>query len=188
MSSEDDYDDDESFDAAAFEEESVKEMLTDSSDEDAEELLQFMLSLAASAQHIVEPMMVDILVEDNKSDDSERERGTGSRPGKAKNKARDFKGANDQHIFKNYILMDPSPVYNESDFERRFRMPRAVFNMIQEKIIGKGLFREKVANFSGKKGIHPLVRLTACILRLFAYGDAADQSMKILTWPSQQST
>jgi hypothetical protein len=36
------------------------------------------------------------------------------------------------------------------------------------------LFREKVANFSGKKGIHPLVRLTACIRRL-AYGDSADR-------------
>jgi hypothetical protein len=53
-------------------------------------------------------------------------------------------------------------------------MPRAVFNKIKEKIIRKGLFREKVANFSGKKGIHPLVRLTACIRRL-AYGDLADR-------------
>jgi hypothetical protein len=56
-------------------------MLADSSDEDEEELLQFMLSSAASARHTVELMMVDIL-EDNESDDSERE-----------NKARDFKGA-----------------------------------------------------------------------------------------------
>jgi hypothetical protein len=52
-------------------------------------------------------------------------------------------------------------------------MPRAVFNRIKEAIIGKGLFCKKVANFSGKKGIHPLVRLTACIRRL-AYGDSAD--------------
>jgi hypothetical protein len=53
-------------------------------------------------------------------------------------------------------------------------MPRAVFNGIKEAIIGKGLFREKVANFLGKKGIHPLVRLTACIRRL-AYGNLADR-------------
>jgi hypothetical protein len=41
-------------------------------------------------------------------------------------------------------------------------------------IFDKGLFREKVPNFSGKKGIHPLVHLTACICRL-AYGDLADR-------------
>jgi hypothetical protein len=167
MSSEEDYDGDEFFDAAAFEEESFKEMLTESSDEDEEELLQFMLSSAASTRHAVE-LMMDILED---SDESERERGTGLRPGKAKNKARNFKGAYER-LFQNYFLMDPPPVYNETDFERRFHMPRAVFNMIKEKFIGKGLFREKVENFYGKKGIHPLVCLTACIRRL-AYGDSA---------------
>jgi hypothetical protein len=44
----------------------------------------------------------------------------------------------------------------------------------KEAIIGKGLFREKVENFSGKKGIHPLVSLTACICQL-AYGDSANR-------------
>jgi hypothetical protein len=58
-------------------------------------------------------------------------------------------------------------------------MPHAVFNIIKERIIGKGLFHEKVANFSGKKGIHPLVRLTVCICRL-AYGDGADRDDKNL--------
>jgi hypothetical protein len=169
MSSEEDYDDDEFFDAAAFKEESVEEMLADSSDEDEEELLQFMLSSAASARHAV-VLMMDTLED---SDEFEREWGTGSRPGKAKNKARDFKGAYER-MFKNYFSTDPPPVYNETDFERRFRMPRAVFNRIKEKIIRKGLFCKKVANFSGKKGIHPLVRLTACIRRL-AYGDSADR-------------
>ena len=81
MSGEDDYDDGESFDAAAFEEDSVEEMLTDSSDEDEEDLLQLMLSSAASAGQTVE-LMMDIL----EIDDSEKEWGKGSRPGKAKNK------------------------------------------------------------------------------------------------------
>jgi hypothetical protein len=40
-SSEEDNDDDKFFDAAAFKEESVKEILADSSDKDQEELLQF---------------------------------------------------------------------------------------------------------------------------------------------------
>jgi hypothetical protein len=53
-------------------------------------------------------------------------------------------------------------------------MPRLVFNTINEKIIGKGLFVEMKQNFSGKKGVHPLVRLTACLRRL-AYGDSSDR-------------
>jgi hypothetical protein len=92
--------------------------------------------------------MMDILEDSN---ESEREEwGTGSQPGKAKNKVCNFKGAY-ECLFQNYLLTDPPPVFNETDFERRFCMPRAVFNMIKEKIIGKGLFREKVANFLGKK-------------------------------------
>jgi hypothetical protein len=49
-----------------------------------------------------------------------------------------------------------------------------VFNIIKEKIIGKELFVRKKQNFSGKKGVHPLVRLTACLRRL-AYGDLSDR-------------
>jgi hypothetical protein len=126
MSTDEDYDDDEFFDAAAFEEELDEEMLADSSDEDEEELLQFMMSSAASAHHTVELMMD--MMED--SDESEREWGTGSRPGKAKNKARDFKGVYER-LFKNYFSTDPPPIYDENDFERRFHMPRAVFNRIK---------------------------------------------------------
>jgi hypothetical protein len=144
-------------------------MLAESSDEDEEELLQFMWSSAASTRRAVE-LMMDILEDSN---ESKKKWGTGLRPGKAKNKARNFKGAYER-LFQNYFLTDPPPIYNETDFERRFRIPRTVFNMIKEMIIGKGLFREKVAHFSGKKGIHPLLCLTACIRRL-AYGDLADQ-------------
>jgi hypothetical protein len=115
-----------------------EEMLTDSSNED--KLIQLMLSSAASARHTVDLMMD--LMEDS-DEESEREWGTGSRPGKAANKARDFKGAYER-LFKNYFSTDPPPVYNDTDFERRFRMPRAVFNRISEKIIGKGLYGEKV--------------------------------------------
>jgi hypothetical protein len=68
----------------------------------------------------------------------------------------------------------PASKYDENDFERRFRMPRSVFNKIQENIIGKGLFVDRKMNFSGQKGVHPLVRLTACLRRL-AYGDSSDR-------------
>jgi hypothetical protein len=60
--------------------------------------------------------MMDIF-EDDESDDSKREWGTGLRPGKVKNKARDFKGAY-QRLFKKYFFTDPPPVYNETNFER----------------------------------------------------------------------
>jgi hypothetical protein len=167
---EEDHDDDEFFDVAASEEEqSFQEMLSDSSDDD--EIIQLMLSSAASARQTVE-LMIDLL-EDDESNESGREWGTGSKPGKAKNKARDFVGAY-QRLFKNYFSTNPPSVYNETNFERRFRMPRTVFDRIRETIIGKGLFQEKTVNLSGEKGIHPLVRLTACIRRL-AYGDSADR-------------
>jgi hypothetical protein len=58
---------------------------------------------------------MDILEDDN-SNDSGREWGTGSRPGIAKNKARDFQGTY-QCLFKNYFSTDPPPVYDETDFE-----------------------------------------------------------------------
>jgi hypothetical protein len=111
----DDYDDDKFFDAATFKEESVEKMLADSSDNDEEELLQFILLSAASARHTVE-LMMDIF-KDDKSNDSEREWGTGLGPEKAKNKARNFKGAY-QRLFKKKFSMDPPSVYNKTNFEQ----------------------------------------------------------------------
>jgi hypothetical protein len=51
--------------------------------------------------------MIDMM--EDSSNDSGREWGTGLRPGKATNKARDFKGAYER-LFKNYFLTDPPPV------------------------------------------------------------------------------
>ena len=48
----------------------------------------------------------------------------GSRPGKAPNKNRDFVGAH-KKLAEHYFSGEES-VYNEIDFERRFRMPRSV--------------------------------------------------------------
>lgn len=41
---------------------------------------------------------------------------------KAANKERDFKAANEQ-VMKDYFS-GPDSIYNERDFERRFRVPR----------------------------------------------------------------
>jgi hypothetical protein len=98
--------------------------------------------------------------------------GKGSQVGKAPSKARDFDGAY-QYLITNYFSGAGSK-YDENDFERRFRMPRSVFYRIYGKIIGQGLFVQSKINFSGKKGIHPLLWMTACFHRL-AYGDSSDR-------------
>jgi hypothetical protein len=117
---------------------------------------------------------IGLLTHELMDDDGDQGRkwGEGSRIGKAPNKPRDFKGAYER-LVKNYFSGTASK-YNELDFERRFRMPRSVFYAIYSKIYGKFPFVESKINFSSSKGIHPLVRLTACIRRL-AYGDSADR-------------
>ena len=57
--------------------------------------------------------------------------------------------------------------YNETDVERRFRLPRNVFDTIYNRIFGKSLFVHQKTQ--QKNGIHPLCRFVAC-LRYLAYG------------------
>jgi hypothetical protein len=140
-----------------------------SSTEDEEEMLQISTASLDFTRKHMELINHEVIIDDN---DEGRKWGEGSLIGKAANKPRDFNGAYER-LLKNYFMRTES-TYNESDFERRFCMPRAVFCNIWEKIRGKGLFVESKINFSGNKGIHPLVRLTACIRRL-AYGDSADR-------------
>ena len=52
-------------------------------------------------------------------------------------------------------------------------MPRAVFNQIQDAVMGTDPFVQKT-DVCGKAGIHPLVKLVAC-LRFLAYGDSLDR-------------
>jgi hypothetical protein len=95
----------------------------------------------------------------------------GSHRGKAPNKNRDFTKAHEQ-LVANYFSGDQS-IYDEDDFERRFRMPRTVFNRLKDGIIGKGPFVLQT-DAAKKGGIHPLVRLVAC-LRKLSYGDTTDR-------------
>ena len=69
--------------------------------------------------------------------------------------------------------MAADSVYSEADFERRFRMRRAVFNAIEDAVMGSDPFVQKT-DVLGKQGIHLLVKLVAC-LRYLAYGDAYDR-------------
>jgi hypothetical protein len=138
------------------------------SDEDEEALRIFNASIE-NARQSAELFLEAMMDEDNESG---RVWGKGSQVGKATNKARDFDGAY-QHLITNYFSGAGSK-YNENDFERRFQMPRSVFYRIYGKIIGQGLFVQSKINFSRKKGIHPLLRMTACFRRL-AYGDSLDR-------------
>lgn len=110
-----------------------------------------------------------LLAEGVMEDDLEKYWG-GSRPGKAPNKHRDFEGAANR-LIRHYFSGDNS-TYSEVDFKRRFRMERDVFQRIYTTITGDGMFAQRY-DCTNKIGIHPLVRLTAC-LRVLMYGSCAD--------------
>jgi hypothetical protein len=102
----------------------------------------------------------------------------GSKPGKSPNKDRDFDAAYNS-LVKDYFS-GTSSVYNEVDFERRFRLPRSIFNIIYQAIINNPPF-VFTKDCTGKNGIHPLNRMVAC-LRHLAYGrslDADDEYLRL---------
>lgn len=95
----------------------------------------------------------------------------GSRPGRAPNKDRNFHNAF-LKLKKDYFSGNNS-TYNEDDFAVRFRVSRNVFNRVYNKLMGIDPFIQKF-DATGKKGIHPLVKLCACF-RIMAYGDSFDR-------------
>ena len=100
--------------------------------------------------------------------DSDGEWG-GSKHGKAANLNRDFEGAFNW-LIQHYFSAVRS-TYDESQFECRFHLPRPIFNIIREAIMGEGSFVQKYSSVTKIKGINPLVRLAACMRKL-AYGSA----------------
>ena len=126
--------------------------------------------------HILEMEMefdeqVNALIMESSSDEEESRKRGGSAPGKAPNKGRDFHGAY-MTVIKHYFSGRES-LYSEADFERRFRLPRSVFNRIHDALMGTNPFVHK-EDATKKKGIYPLVKLVACF-RYLAYGDAFDR-------------
>jgi len=106
------------------------------------------------------------------SSEDEEVKWGGSVPGKAPNKARDFQQAKET-LYRQYFSGEAS-TFNEVDFERRFRMPRQVFMVVKDAVLGEGPFIQGTDAF-GKAGIDPVVRLTAC-LRKLAYGTSSDSN------------
>lgn len=86
------------------------------------------------------------------------------------NKSRNFRDAYDRF---QRLYFDEGAVYEATDFERRFRMPRSVFERICEGIIGRGLFVQR-EDATKKPGIHPKLRIIAA-LRIISYGMGYDQ-------------
>lgn len=64
-------------------------------------------------------------------------------------------------------------VYDGRNFERRFRMPRTVFDRVLQGIHRKGLFVQRY-DATKKRGISPRMRMIAA-LRILAYGKSFDE-------------
>ena len=118
----------------------------DSSDEEIEEINCFvsilqahtdMIGAAAAAASASAAMMES----DDSSSEDDRNTWGGSRVGKQPNKKRDFEGAMKQ-VMEHYFSGSES-VYNETDFERRFGVPRDVFFQVYHEIVGQGTFIRK---------------------------------------------
>lgn len=112
----------------------------------------------------------------------------GSLPGKSANVQRNFEAAHYNYMVKYFWpgnLMRPGtnqrgPEQSESSFERRFRMPRSVFNVIFEKVVLHSAYMRKglKPDALGRMGISPLVKVM-CALRQIAYGIPSDLSEEL---------
>lgn len=141
-------------------------------DDDAssdDELIEWETARAILQEEMDADEQFDLAVDDFLSSDDE-EANESNRKG-VPNKARDFVAAHTQ-LVADYFNGKCS-IYSDADFRRRFRLPREVFDSICERIEGKDPFILK-EDALGKKGIWPLVKVTAC-LRYLAYGDAFDR-------------
>jgi hypothetical protein len=149
------------------EDEGLEELLLDEMDDD-EDMVDMTLAVAA---------MTAVNEQNAIAREENVPKWGGSRPGKSPNKKRDFKGAH-ENLVKHYFSGTDS-VYNEVDFERRFRMPRVIFYRIYDKLVNKEPFVQKYDLISKKPTITPLVRMVAA-LRQLGYGEAADREDEYL--------
>jgi len=65
------------------------------------------------------------------------------------------------------------PVYSDLDFEKRFRMPRAVFQRLYASVCNEPWWKRSV-NATGRLQSHPIQKLVAA-LRVLGYGEAYDR-------------
>jgi len=98
----------------------------------------------------------------------------GSRPGRRPNCNRDFDlGAHS--IMRDYFgVGGEPPVYSEQHFEKRHRMPRAVFMRLDAAVHDEPWWRRSV-NATGRLQSHPIQKLVAA-LRVLGYGESCDRA------------
>jgi len=71
--------------------------------------------------------------------------------------------------------LDDSPsLYDEADFERRFRVPLSVLLRIYHSVKGRPFFAQCI-NATGRPQAHPLQKVVAAF-RVIAYGEAPDRT------------
>jgi len=150
--------------------EDSEDFSSEDEEDDGAQLIETVMAVADLARIQPLPPVDPMQWDSGSSSSSSAPSWGGSLPGKAPNKARNFLAAK-QKLVRQYFSGEAS-VYDEHDFERRFRMPRSVFMKVKEAVIGEAPFIQK-ADAAGRPGIDPLVRLTACLRRL-AYGTAGD--------------
>ena len=98
----------------------------------------------------------------------------GSTTGRRGSKRRDF-AAGLQAILRDYFGFGGlPPIYDERDFETRFRVPRAVFRRVYMAVKDEPFFQQRI-NAKGKLQEHPLQKVMASF-RVIAYGEAADRA------------
>jgi len=109
---------------------------------------------------------------DSGSDEDEKGPWGGSRPGRSPNMPRDFQGTYEK--LSACCFSGEASLYTEAQFKRRFRVSSATFKRVCQALYGKGVFcPPDRKDATGKKAMHPLVRITA-VQRVLACGAAAD--------------
>jgi len=103
----------------------------------------------------------------------ERPRYRGSLSGRAANRPRDF-AVGLHGILRDYFGVDGlPPVYSTDQFERRFRVPRAVFFRIFNALKDRPFWKQRI-NATGQPQAHPLQKVVGAF-RVLAYGECPDR-------------
>jgi Plant transposon protein len=107
---------------------------------------------------------------DDSSDEDEQQSYVASRSGRSPNKHRNREaGANKLH--KDYFADEP--LYSATDFRRRYRMQRTLFQRIHDTVLEKETFFQQKSDACGAIGFNSYQKMTAAI-RMMAYGGSAD--------------
>jgi len=98
----------------------------------------------------------------------------GSTAGRRGNKRRDFAAGVHNILWDYFGVGGLPPIYDERDFDTRFRVPRAVFRRVYLAVKDEPFFQQRI-NATGKLQAHPPQKVVAAF-RVIAYGEAADRA------------